>query len=121
MAADVRYSLERALKKSPYASLLGRTDAIEIPDRHTVRIHLVEPFAPFLHNLAEPWNAVLPVEVEDKMGDFKTAESLIGCGPSVLERHEPGVKAIFTRNPTYHQPGLPHLDKVEWLFVRRAP
>ena len=118
VAADVKYSMERALKKSGYASLLGRVEGIETPDAYTVRVHLADAFAPFLHNLAEPWNAILPHEVEDKMGDFKAAESLIGCGPFVLERYEPGVKAVFARNPAYYEKGLPYLDKVEWLFVK---
>jgi peptide/nickel transport system substrate-binding protein len=118
VAADVKYTIERALKKSPYANLLGPVEKVEAPDKHTVRVHLADAFAPFLHNLAEPWNAVLPPEVEDKMGDFKAAESLIGCGPFVLERYEPGVKAVFARNPTYYEKGLPYLDKVEWLFIK---
>ena len=118
VAADVKYSLERAAKKSGYASLLGQLEGVETPDKYTVRVHLGDAFAPFLHNLAEPWNGILPPEVEEKMGDFKAAESLIGCGPFVLERYEPGVKAVFARNPNYYQKGLPHLDKVEWLFVK---
>ena len=118
VAADVKYSMERALKKSPYASLLGQVEGIETPDKRTVRVHLADAFAPFLHNLAEPWNAILPPEVEDKLGDFKAAESLVGCGPFVLERYEPGVKAVFARNPNYYDKGLPYLDKVEWLFIK---
>ncbi len=118
VAADVKYTIERALKKSGYASLLGRVEAVEAPDKHTVRIHLADAFAPFLHNLAEPWNAILPREVEDKFGDFRAAESLIGLGPFVLEKYEAGVKAVFARNLNYYQKGLPYLDKVEWLFVK---
>jgi len=118
VAADVKYSFERALKKSGYASLLGEVEGIETPDRYTVRVHMADAFAPFLHNLAEPWNAILPREVEEKLGDFKAAESLIGCGPFVLERYEPGVKAVFARNPDYYEKGLPYFDKVEWLFVQ---
>jgi peptide/nickel transport system substrate-binding protein len=118
VATDVKYSMERALKMSGYASLLGRVEGIETPDKYTVRIHLADAFAPFLHNLAEPWNAILPREVEEKMGDFKAADSLIGCGPFALERYEPGVKAVFARNPTYYEKGLPYLDKVEWLFLK---
>jgi peptide/nickel transport system substrate-binding protein len=117
VAADVKYSLERALAKSPYARLLGPVDAIETPGPHTVRVHLKSPFMPFLHNLAEPWSAILPPEVEDSMGHFKSAASLVGCGPFVLERYEPGVKAVFAKNPTYYQKGLPYLDKVEWIFL----
>jgi ABC-type transport system substrate-binding protein len=118
VAADVKYSIERALRKSPHSHLLGPVEKVETPDRHTVRVHLADTFVPFVHHLAEPWSAILPPEVEDKLGDFKTAESLIGCGPFVLERYEPGVKAVFARNPTYHARGLPYLDKVEWLFVK---
>ena len=71
VAADVKYSMARALKKSGYANLLVRIEGIETPDKLTVRVHLADAYAPFLHNLAEPWNAILPHEVEDKMGDFK--------------------------------------------------
>ena len=118
VARDVKYSLERALKKSPLATRLGPVEAVEVTDRYTVRVHLADAFAPFVHNLAEPWNAILPPEGEDRHGDFRAAESLIGCGPFMLERYEPGVKAVFARNPTYHENELPHLDKVEWLFLK---
>ncbi|HYB40935.1 MAG TPA: ABC transporter substrate-binding protein [Candidatus Methylomirabilis sp.] len=118
VAADVKYSLERALAKSPYASLLGPVEAIEIFGRYALRVHLRSPFTPFLHNLAEPWTAILPPEVEDSLGGFRSATSLIGCGPFVLERYEPGVKVIFVRNRDYHRRGLPRLDRVEWIFLR---
>jgi peptide/nickel transport system substrate-binding protein len=118
VAADVKFSLERALRKSPFAPLLGPVERIDAPARHTVRVHLADSFAPFVHNLAEPWTAIVPPEMEDQPGDPKGAESLIGCGPFVLERYEPGVKAVFSRNPTYHARGLPYLDKVEWLFIK---
>jgi peptide/nickel transport system substrate-binding protein len=118
VASDVKYSMERALRKSPYAHLLGRIEGIETPDSHTVRVTLAEAFAPFLHNQAEPWSCILPPEIEDKMGDFRAAESLIGCGPFVLERYEPGLKAVFARNPRYYGKGRPYLDRVEWLFVK---
>jgi peptide/nickel transport system substrate-binding protein len=116
VATDVKYSLERALKKSPYASLLGPIDAVEASGAYTVRVHLQSPFEPFLHNLTEPWTAILAPEVEDTLGDLKSAPSLIGCGPFVLDRYERGVKAVFARNPTYYRKGLPYLDKIEWIF-----
>src|SRR5262245_49427409 len=39
-SADVKYTIERAAKKSPYASLLGPVQGVEAPDRLTVRVHL---------------------------------------------------------------------------------
>ena len=117
-SADVKYTFDRAVKKSGYANLLGQIEEVETPDKHTVRIHLGDTYAPFMHNLAEPWNAILPREVEDKFGDFKSADSMLGCGPFVLERYEAGVKAVFARNPTYYDKALPYVDRVEWMFLK---
>jgi ABC-type transport system substrate-binding protein len=115
---DVKYSLERVIRKSPAASRLRRIEGIETPDAHTVRVTLTGAYAPFLHQLAEPWACIVPPEIEDRFGDLRTMESLIGCGPFVMDRYEPGIKAVFVRNPHYYAKGLPYLDKVEWLFVK---
>src|SRR5262249_14605600 len=48
IAADVRYTLERALKRPPTAALLGPLEEIAAPDPHTLRIRLAEPFAPLI-------------------------------------------------------------------------
>jgi len=117
-AADVRHTMERALKRSPRAGLLGPVQAIDAVDPHTVRVRLAEPFAPFLANLADPSLGILAPEIEQALGDLRSAASLVGCGPFVLERYDPGVKAVFARNPGYHRMGLPYLDRVEWIFVR---
>ena len=119
VAEDARFSLERALRRAPLAARLGPVEAVQATDRHELRIDLADAFAPFLAALAEPWAAVLPRELEDRAGELRTAESLAGCcGPFLLERHEPGVKAVFARNPGYHARQRPHVDRVEWLFIK---
>jgi peptide/nickel transport system substrate-binding protein len=119
VAEDARFSLERALRRAPLAARLGPVEAVEATDRHVLCIDLADAFAPFLAALAEPWAAVLPHELEDRPGELRTAESLAGCcGPFLLERHEPGVKAVFARNPGYHARQRPHVDRVEWLFIK---
>lgn len=117
-AADVKFSLERLHRRGVHAALLGPLEAIEIADRHTLRVHLTEAFAPLLANLAEPWTAVIPRELDDRPVEARGADGLIGCGPFTLERYEPGVKAVLARNPGYHARGLPYLDRVEWLFIK---
>jgi peptide/nickel transport system substrate-binding protein len=117
-AADVKYTIERAVKRSPYAALLGPVQGVEVSDPRTLRVHLAEPHAPFLQMLAEPWLAILAPEVEDRFGDLQSHKALIGCGPFTLSRYEAGVKAVFTRNPGYYQTGLPYVDRLEWLFIR---
>jgi peptide/nickel transport system substrate-binding protein len=120
-AADAQYSLDRARRLSPYASLLGPIEGIEVSGPRQLRVHLCQAFAPFLQVLAEPWTAIVPFEIEDRLGDFKSAQSLVGCGPFVLDRYERGIKAVFARNPNYYQQGLPRLDRVDWILLQDQP
>jgi len=110
-ADDVKYSLERFMAKSGFRSRFEAVQSIEAIDRHTIRITLKEPFAPFLNHLANPtYTAILPREVEEKFKDFNRPEAVIGTGPFVLRSYDKGVKVVFERNPDYFMRGLPYLD-----------
>ena len=101
------------MAKSGFRSRFDAVQSIEAVDRHTVRITLKEPFAPFLNHLANPtYTAILPREVEEKFKDFNRPEAVIGTGPFVLRSYEKGVKVVFERNPDYYMRGLPYLDGV---------
>jgi peptide/nickel transport system substrate-binding protein len=54
VAADVKYSIDRTLRKSPYAPLLGPVERIDTPDPRTVRGRLADSFAPFVHTWPSP-------------------------------------------------------------------
>ena len=118
VAGDVKYTIERALRKLPDPGIVGPVEGVETEGRHIVRVHLAEPCAPFLHLLAQPWLGILAPEVEDRFGDLRGAASLLGCGPFVLERHEPGARAVFVRNLTYYRRGFPLLDRIDWIFLK---
>jgi peptide/nickel transport system substrate-binding protein len=112
-AEDVKYSLERFKAKSAFRSRFDQVQAIEAMDRHTVRVTLKEPFAPFLNHLANAtYTPILAREVEEKFGDFNRPEAVIGTGPFVLRAYDKGVKVTFERNPDYFVKGLPYLDGV---------
>src|SRR3970040_1745005 len=53
-AEDGKYSLERFRAKSGFRDRFEPVQAIDAVDRHTVRITLKEPYAPFLNHLANP-------------------------------------------------------------------
>ena len=55
---------------------------------------------------------IVPKESVEKFGDLKKPESIIGTGPWMLERYEPGTRLVYTRNPNYFVPGLPYADGV---------
>jgi peptide/nickel transport system substrate-binding protein len=113
VADDVKYSLERFMAKSGFRGRLDPVQAIEALDRHTVRVTLKEPYAPFLNHLANPsFCAIVPREAEDRFKDFNHPDAVIGTGPFVLKSYEKGVKVTFERNPSYFMKGLPYLDGV---------
>ncbi len=110
-ADDVKYSLERFMAKSAFATRFEPVTAIDAVDRYTVRITLKESYAPFLNHLANPvFCAILPREAEEKFKDFNHPDAVIGTGPFVLKSYEKGVRAVFERNPSYFMKGLPYLD-----------
>jgi len=80
-------------------------------------IKFAEPFAPFLNYAAADYNPIMPHEVYDKEGDFKSTP--IGTGPFQLDLNatQKGGRYVFKRNPNYHEKGLPYIDEVDWLVI----
>jgi peptide/nickel transport system substrate-binding protein len=112
-AEDVKYSVERFMKKSGFRSRLEPVTAIDVLDRHRVRMTLKEPYAPLLNHLANAaYVVILPREVEEKFKDFNRPEAMIGAGPFMLKSYQKGVKIEFERNPDYFVKDLPYLDGV---------
>ena len=120
VAEDVKFSFDRFLTEKGNGDryLLDSVDRIEVVDRYTVKFFLKEPYVWFLNVLAYPrgmW--IIAPEVVQQFGDVKKAEAVIGTGPFMLERYEPNIKSVFTRNPDYYRDGQPYVDGVEWLVI----
>ena len=98
--------------------MLDPVDRVEVVDRYTVKFVLKEPFVWLVETLANPIGTwIVAPEVVQHFGDLKKPESAIGTGPFLLERYEPNVKTVFTRNPTYFRTPEPYVDGVEWLVL----
>jgi ABC-type transport system substrate-binding protein len=87
----------------------------------TLRIHLKEPFIPFLSILTMPYAFVVPHEAVEKYGkDFR--EHPVGTGPFQFKLWDTGNVLLLQRNPTYwrhdaqNRP-LPYLDVVQISFI----
>jgi peptide/nickel transport system substrate-binding protein len=120
VAADVKFSFDRFLTEPGNANryILEPVDRIEVVDRYTVKFLLKEPYVWLVSALAYPWSMwIIAPEVVQHFGDLKKPETAIGTGPFVLERYEPNVRALFTRNPEYFRKDQPHVDGVEWLII----
>ncbi len=120
VAEDVKFTYDRFLTEKANGNryLLDSVDHIEVVDRYTVKFVLKEPFVWFISVLAYPTSTwIVAPEVAQQYGDFKKVETAIGTGPFILERYEPNVKSVFTRNPEYYRDGQPYVDGVEWLVI----
>lgn len=112
-AEDAKYSIERFRAKSAFRARFDVVQSVDVVDRHTLRVTLKEPFAPFLNHLAaSTYVAILPREVEEKLKDFNRPEAMIGSGPFMVKAYQKGVKIEFERNPDYYLKNQPYLDGV---------
>ncbi len=112
-ADDVVFSLERQWREDhPYHDVGGATydyfkdmgmpellKSVEKLDDHTVRIRLTRPEAPFLADLAMPFNIVQSAEYADRLAEAGMQETFdtapIGTGPFTFEGFQPGVAVRY--------------------------
>ena len=117
-ADDVRYTIERFLtvKGNPMSYMLSSVDRVEAVDRYTVKFIMKEPFSWLLDVLANPMAvAIVARECVEKFGDLRKSDAMVGTGPWMLEHYRPNVGLTFIRNPHYFVPGLPYIDRIEYL------
>ena len=135
IAADFVYSFRRILDAATASSggWIFRGKVLEKPDGSisdtafvaandsTLRIHLKEPFIPFLGILTMPYAYVVPHEAVEKYGkDFR--EHPVGTGPFRFKLWDEGNVLLYERNPEYWRTDrqgikLPYLDAVAVSFL----
>ena len=108
-AGDVKYCYEQYAKEGVQSFAFQEIEAMETPDRHTLRVHLKAPNTLFAHNLAEHVVVIFSREVLEEDGDLK--KRLIGTGPYILKEHTRKVRVVLQRNPDYWDKGRPYLDE----------
>jgi peptide/nickel transport system substrate-binding protein len=135
-SADVLFSFQGVYDpkvESPLASSLtigGQPLMARAPDEHTVIVTLPGPYGAGVGLLDS-----LPIYPRHKLqpalaaGAFKDAwgvktppADLVGLGPFVIAKYEPGVRIEFARNPHYWRKdaaghALPYLDGIEMQIV----
>ncbi|MCL7428745.1 ABC transporter substrate-binding protein [Streptomyces sp. YS415] len=117
-AADVKYSIERALKlkaDSGVSALLSTVDTVETKGEREVIFHLNTADATFPYKLSTPVAGI--VDQDDyEAGKLRDGFQVDGSGPYTFDAEEEDgklVKAVFTRNPSYKGALTVNNDEVE--------
>lgn len=127
---DVKYSLERLVKKLKMASLMDKVEGydaffngeadeltgIEVVDDTHFNIHLSEVYTPFLSVLSTPYCAIYPAEACEAAGDNWGMTELYGTGPFMLKSYQTGVGVELVKNPDWHN-GDVKLDGIKYTFI----
>ncbi len=107
---DVRYTLmtlDDPLVKSPFAGVSARIDKIEVRGPHGLTIHLKEPHAPFLSDLAM---GIVPSHLLAAKGQFEAGQ-VVGSGPFRFLSQSEGAWVALEANDRYYG-GAPKLPRV---------
>jgi peptide/nickel transport system substrate-binding protein len=110
-ADDVIYSIQRLLDPNvglSRAAAFGSVDpnAMNKMDDRTVRLRLKSPDSTIGEELAQFYNAIVPV------GYKRFPSEQIGTGPYKLKSFSPGQQSVHVRNPNYWRAGQPYFDQV---------
>jgi len=123
-SSDVKFTFDRMLA-SPFAyvNFYNGITGIDAADPQTAVMKLKGPDAALLSHLSAGFAWIIPKEAgkadsNSPAGlDFRDVTTAIGAGAFMADSYEHGVKASFVRNPNYWEPGLPYLDRVDFLFL----
>ncbi len=108
-ASDIKYCYEGYAKEGVQSFTFREIEAIETPDKYTLRIHLHTPNVLFPQNVAESVTVIFPREVLEEDGDLK--KRMIGTGPYILKEHTRKVRIVLRRNPDYYDKARPYVDE----------
>jgi peptide/nickel transport system substrate-binding protein len=125
-AQAVKFNLDRiadpATKSQKALFMLGPYESTEIVDDYTVKVHLKEPYAPFLDSASQVYLGMAsPTAIEKWGADYQLHQ--VGTGPFILKEYVPQDHLTLVRNPDYnwappifdHQ-GPAYLEAIEFRF-----
>jgi peptide/nickel transport system substrate-binding protein len=115
-SADVKFTFDRLLDKSPGKSDFIAVDKVEPAGRYAVKFVTKEPFAGLLAALGGFWGFIISEAGIKKHGDLNKAA--LGTGPFMLEDWKVEQQMVFKRNPNFFRKGQPYVDQ---LLLRTIP
>jgi peptide/nickel transport system substrate-binding protein len=124
-AADLKFTFDfiNQWKFPSYARFTGYIGQVDQINDRTVRIHLTQPYAPFVANILGSafitpkhiWEQVMAKNPDAKSPAEWPNPEPVGVGPYKLVQWKTGEYIKFAVNKDWFNP--PHFDEVYWLIV----
>ena len=115
-SADVVFSLNRHLEVVGPLPLTAPIASIEATDAATIVIALSAPYTPFLGELSQFSNGIIPADFGGRTEEEFFAAP-IGTGPFAVDEWDPAGDISFVKNEHYWQEGKPYLDELVYSLV----
>lgn len=115
-AKDAVFSLERHLKVGGPLAIAAKVDSVTAQDDKTLVIKLQEPYTPFISELSNFSNGIIPADFGGATEEefFKKP---VGTGPFAVEAWDPAGDVTFVKNANYWQEGKPAIDKLVYKLI----
>jgi len=103
--------------------MIGPYDHTEVVDEYTAKVHLSEPYAPFLDSASQVYLGMASPKALEEWGLEQYPEHQVGTGPFVIEEYVAKDHVTLVKNADYdwapefmaHQ-GPAYLDKITFRF-----
>lgn len=116
-ADDVVFSLNRHLKVGGPLEINAEVASVSAPDAKTVVIVLAKAYTPFLSNLSNFANGVLPKDFGG-VTEEEFFKNPVGTGPFMVKSWDPAGDLTFAKNPYYWQTGKPAIDTLVYKLIQ---
>jgi peptide/nickel transport system substrate-binding protein len=100
---------------SPQKSTFDQVADVTAPDARTVQFRLKDVYVPFEAAMGAPVFWIMPREVIEADGD--ASKRIVGSGPFMFDKFEPGIAFSGKKNPNYYRNGEPHVDEFVGLII----
>lgn len=116
-AADAAFSIQRHLVEKGPLAITAQVASIKAKDNKTLVITLKQPYTPFLSELANFSNGILPKNFGG-VSETQFFKSPVGTGPFVVEKWDPAGDLTFVKNKYYWQTGKPYINKLVYKLIK---
>ena len=115
-AEDVKFSIERHMEIGGPLPIEADIQSIEAKDDKTAVITLGKAYTPFISELANFSNCIIPKDFGGK-SEEEFFQNPVGTGPFVVDEWDPTGDISFVKNKYYWQEGQPTVDKLIYKIV----